>query len=107
MSLTVKQIAIQRIQALFQKAKDTYRLDPHLSQRYVEMARKIAMAAEIRLPTKYKRQTCKNCKAILILGANCRVRTRRRREPHIVITCLACGHQTRIPLKARKEKTKT
>ena len=99
----VKQIAQQRIQVLFQQAKQIYRDNPQLSSRYVETARKIAMAARIRLPTVYRRQICKNCNMLLVQGANCRVRIKQKREPHVVVTCFNCGHKTRVLLK-KKDK---
>lgn len=103
MRSNTKQIARQRIQVLFQQATKVYHDNPQLSSRYVETARKIAMAAKIRLPTMYRRQVCKNCNMLLVQGDNCRVRIKQKREPHVVITCLNCGHQTRIPLR-KKEK---
>jgi ribonuclease P protein subunit RPR2 len=106
MDASTKQIAKQRIQTLFQLAKETFYEDPALAQRYVNIARKIAMAARIRLPKKYKRQLCKHCKSFILPGVNCRVRIKQQREPHVVITCLNCGKQTKIPLKSKKEKLK-
>ena len=106
MRSNAKQIAKQRIQVLFQQAKKVYRDNPQLSSRYVETARKIAMAAKIRLPAMYRRQICKHCNMLLVQGANCRVRIKQKREPHIVVTCLNCGHKTRILLRKKKEKTK-
>jgi len=107
MRSAAKQIARQRIQVLFQQAKNLYRDSPQLSSRYIETARKIAMAAKIPLPTVYKRQICKNCNMLLVQGDNCRVRIRQKREPHVVITCLSCGCKTRIPLKKKKEENQT
>lgn len=105
MNSNAKQIAKHRVQVLFQQARSTYKANPQLAQRYITTARKIAMAAQMRLPTVYKRQICKNCNAFLVSGETSRVRTRPTREPHVVITCLKCGHQTRIPLKTKnKEK---
>jgi ribonuclease P protein subunit RPR2 len=104
MRSNAKQIARQRIQVLFQQAKKVYRDNPQLSSRYVETARKIAMAAKIRLPAMHRRQICKNCNMLLVEGDNCRVRIKQKREPHVVITCLNCGYQTRIPLRKKKEK---
>jgi ribonuclease P protein subunit RPR2 len=104
MNSTTKQIAKQRIQVLFQQAKKAYGTDPQLSSRYIETARKIAMSARIRLPTTLKRQICKNCNTLLVQGDNCRVRIKQKREPHVVITCLNCGSQTRIVLRKKKEK---
>jgi ribonuclease P protein subunit RPR2 len=103
MRSNAKQIAKQRIQVLFQQAKKVYRESPQLSSRYVETARKIAMAAKIRLPAMYRRQVCRNCNMLLVQGDNCRVRIKQKREPHVVITCLNCGHQTRIPLRKKGE----
>jgi ribonuclease P protein subunit RPR2 len=106
MNGAAKQLARQRVQILFQQAKNTYKANPALASRYVETARKIAMSARIRLPTVYKRQVCRSCNAFLVPGETSRVRIKPRREPHIVITCLKCGSQTRIPLKVKsKEKT--
>jgi ribonuclease P protein subunit RPR2 len=99
----IKQIARQRIQILFEQAKQVYKTNPGLAMQYVKSARRIAMAAKIRLAVEFRRQTCKNCNALLIVGSNCRVRVKQKREPHVVITCLNCGNQTRILLKTRKE----
>jgi len=107
MKSAAKQIAKQRIQVLFQQAKNVYKSNPQLSSRYIATARKIAMAAKIPLPTKHKRQICKNCNVLLVPGDNCRVRIRQKREPHVVITCLSCGCKTRIPLKKKKEENQT
>ena len=106
MKSTAKQIARQRVQLLFQQAKNVYRDNPQLSSRYIVTARKIAMAAKIPLPTVHKRQICKSCNVLLVPGDNCRVRIRQKRESHVVITCLSCGCKTRIPLKKKTEKTK-
>jgi len=102
MADTTKRIAMQRIQTLFSLANETFHEDPSLAQRYVDMARKIAMAARIRLPTEYRRQVCKHCKSFILLGVNCRVRIKQHREPHMTITCLNCGKQMRIPLKKKR-----
>ena len=100
----VKQIARQRIQILFEQAKKVGRTDPELAMQYVASARKIAMAARIRMPGQFKRETCKECNSLFVHGVNCRVRIRQKREPHVAVTCLNCGNQTRILLKKKKEK---
>ena len=102
----VKQIAKQRIQILFEQAKKVCRTDPKLAMQYVASARKIAMAAKIRLPVEFRRETCKECNALLVQGYNCRVRIKQKREPHVVVTCLNCGNQTRIMLSKKKEQKK-
>jgi len=106
MKSTAKQIAKQRIQVLFQQAKNVYHDNPQLSSHYIATARKIAMAAKLCLPTTYKRQICKNCNMLLVPGDNCRVRIKQKREPHVVITCLNCGCKTRILLRKKREKIK-
>ncbi len=101
-----KQIARQRIQILFEQAKTVCKTDPQLAMQYIKSARRIAMAAKIRLPVEFRRETCKNCDALLVQGYNCRVRIKQKRAPHIVITCLNCGNQTRILLGKKKEQKK-
>ncbi|MEM2093199.1 MAG: ribonuclease P [Candidatus Bathyarchaeia archaeon] len=98
----VKRIAMQRIQTLFTLAIEIYKEDPQLAQRYVDIARRIAMASRIRLPTEYKRQVCRHCKSFILPGVSCRVRIKQRRESHVVITCMKCGGHMRILLR-RKE----
>jgi ribonuclease P protein subunit RPR2 len=104
MDSSTKRIAMQRIQTLFRLAKETIHGDPALAQRYVDIARKIAMAAKVRLPREYRRQVCRHCKSFILPGVNSRVRIKKRREPHVVITCLNCGKHMRIPLKTKKEQ---
>jgi ribonuclease P protein subunit RPR2 len=101
---SVKQIARQRIQILFEQAKLVCKSNPQLATQYVKSVRKIAMAAKIRLPVEFKRETCKSCNALFVQSINCRVRIKQKREPHIVITCLNCGNQTRILLSKKKEQ---
>jgi ribonuclease P protein subunit RPR2 len=102
--VSIKQIARQRIQILFAEAEKVGRSDSKLATQYVESARRIAMAAKIRLPLEFRQKTCKNCNALLFAVNNCRVRVKQKREPHVVITCLNCGHQTRILLGKKKEQ---
>ncbi|MEM0215972.1 MAG: ribonuclease P [Candidatus Bathyarchaeia archaeon] len=99
---TTRQIAMQRIRTLFQLARQIYAQNPALAQRYVDIARRIAMAARIRLPREFRRQVCRHCKGFILPGVSCRVRIKQRREPHVVITCLKCGGYMRIPLGKRK-----
>ena len=106
MNVSSKRVAMQRIQTLFHLAKETFDENPSSAQRYLDTARKIAMAAKIRLPREYRRYVCRHCKSFILPGVNCRVRVKQRREPHVVITCLNCGKQTRLPMKKKKEKSK-
>jgi len=98
-----KQIALQRIHTLFRLAREVIREDPELAQRYVKIARKIAMGTKLRLPREYRRLVCRNCKSFILPGVNCRIRIQSRREPHVVITCLNCGKHSRIPLRGMEK----
>ena len=99
MDMETRRIALQRIQWLFRLAYQTIPHDKELAQRYITIARQIAMAAKIRLPCEYRRMICRHCKKLIVPGINCRVRLQPRREPHVVVTCLECGGHMRIPIK--------
>ena len=100
----IKQIAKQRIEILFGQAKKTAPSNPKLAAVYVESARRIAMAARIRLPIEFRRETCRECNTLFRHGINCRVRIKQKREPHVVVTCLNCGHYTRYMLRKKVRK---
>ena len=99
---STKQIAMHRVRILFSLAKQNAQSEPELAQRYIRLARKVAMRARLRLPREYRFLVCRKCKSFILPGVNCRTRIQPRREPHMVITCLSCGKITRIPIKGRK-----
>jgi len=97
-----KQIAKQRIKDLFEQADLRWKEDLKLANRYVQLARKIAMKFKVRIPPELKRRFCKHCYAFFIPGETCRVRTR---EGTVVYTCLNCKKFTKIPyIKEQKAK---
>ncbi len=96
-----KEIAKERIVKLFQQAEEVYSKDQSLSDRYVFLARKIAMKAKVRIPRELKRKFCKHCYKFLIPGVNCRVR---KQTGKIVISCLECKKFMRIPCLKKKKK---
>jgi len=98
---SIKQIAQQRIAILFEQTKKVARCNPKLAAVYVLSARRIAMAARIRMPLEFRRRTCRECNTLFVHGMNCRVRVKQKREPHVVVTCLNCGNQTRYMLKKK------
>jgi ribonuclease P protein subunit RPR2 len=100
---STKRIALQRVHTLFNLAREVVHEDPELAQRYVKVARKIAMRTKLRLPREYRSLICRHCKSFILPGVNCRIRIQQRREPHVVITCMNCGQHTRIPLKGREK----
>ena len=101
MSREVKRIAYRRIRILFTLAKQIVHERPDLADRYVEIARRIAMKARIHLPKEFRLLLCRHCKRFILPGVNCRVRIQPRREPHVTITCLRCGGHIRIPLRRK------
>ncbi|MFA5572637.1 MAG: hypothetical protein GX799_04795 [Crenarchaeota archaeon] len=100
----IKEIARQRITILFEQAKKLAKNNPKLATQYIRSARRIAMAANIRFPLEFRRETCRKCNSLFVHGVNCRVRVKQKREPHVVVTCLNCGEQTRYMLKKKGAK---
>jgi ribonuclease P protein subunit RPR2 len=91
-----KEIAENRITELFRQAELRFKKQPELSDRYVAIAKKIAMKYKVKIPEEFKRRFCKHCLKYLVPGANCRVRLT---EHKIVYTCLTCKKFMRIPYK--------
>lgn len=100
-----KKIAFERIIGLFQMAQKIIHEDPALAKRYIDIAKKISSSYKVRIPSEYKRQICRHCKNFIVPGINCRIRVQKRREPHIVMTCLNCGGHMRIPLRKDQRRT--
>lgn len=96
-----KRIASKRVRKLFEMALNIYNNDPELAKNYVNLARKMGMRYKVRIPKEYRLFICTKCKRLIIPGLNSRVRTQKRREPHVVITCLSCGGYKRIPIRRK------
>ena len=91
-----QQIAKRRIKFLFQEAKDSFKQDQKLSNKYIKLARRIAMKYKIKLPSELKRKFCKHCHSYLVPGVNCRVRLHKHR---LIYYCSGCRHFMRFPVK--------
>lgn len=89
-------IAKARILFLFKLAKEHFKQDSKLSDKYVNMARRIAMKYKIRMPSSLKKRFCKNCHRYLVPGANARVRLHKHR---LIYYCMGCKHYMRHPIK--------
>jgi ribonuclease P protein subunit RPR2 len=87
-----KKIARERISVLFGQARDAFAAHPERSNRYVELARKIAMRQRVRIDREFRRQYCHHCYAFLVPGNNMRVRVHRG---NVVVTCGSCNKKTR------------
>jgi ribonuclease P protein subunit RPR2 len=93
-------IANERIKILFNLAERFHRTHPERSQRYAALARRIASRNRVHIPRELKLRVCPGCKSYLS-STTSRTRIRQTREPHVAITCLQCGHVTRIPLRSK------
>ena len=91
-----KEIAKERVGILFEKAAKVFSKNKSLANRYVTLARKIAMKVRLRVPREYKRRFCKHCYKYLQPGVNSRVRTQGGK---VIISCLECKKFNRIPLR--------
>ena len=89
-------MAEQRILRLFELADKAYPQRPDLSNRYVDIARRISMRHRVGIPHELKKRICKECGSFLMPGENSRVRLDGR---NIIITCLHCGAIKRYPYK--------
>ena len=97
----IVEIARERIRILFKQAEAIFLKNPTRANRYVELARKIAMKVNIRLTKPQKRKFCSHCYTYLKTGTNARIRTR---DKKLIIYCQKCKKYTRIPLSPLKEK---
>ncbi len=91
-----KIIAQQRIKQLFHEAELVFSKNKLWSNRYVALARKIAMKVKLKMPGYYKRKFCKHCYSYLQPGINSRTRIR---SGKVIIYCWECKKFTRIPLR--------
>jgi len=97
-----KNIARERIEILFREARQAFPANPERSNRYVEMARKIAMRQRIRIDREYRRQYCHHCYCYLVPGKNMRARVH---DGHVVVTCLSCNKKTRFRVVNRHARS--
>ena len=94
-----KEIAKERMEKLFLQAENIFSTNKALANRYITLARKIAMKVKIRIPLELKRKFCKHCYKFLMPGVNSRIRTR---DGKVIISCFECKKFTRIPVKIKK-----
>lgn len=93
----VREAAKERIETLYSLSFNMARAgELDLARRYLILARKIGMRYTIRIPSRLKRSTCKNCRTPLLPDLTSRIRIRSGKK---VVTCLECGHISRYPFK--------
>ena len=91
-----RKIAKKRIAELFEQADKAYDDSIDRADRYVEIARKIGMKYNVRIPGELQKKFCKHCYCYLRPGDNCRVRTTGQK---VVYFCRKCKNYMRFPLK--------
>ena len=90
-------IAKERIAILFDEARTIAGDDKKLANRYVELARRIGMRYNVRLPGELKKHVCKKCKSYLA-PSTARFSTKNK---ILRIQCLACKRINRYPLRKK------
>lgn len=93
-------IVKRRIQTLLDEAENAAKEDQERANRYLIMARKLAMKHKVRMPYGSSRRFCRKCNTFWVPGKNVRIRTR---DGHQVYLCLECKNMKRFPY--RKEKS--
>jgi len=89
-------LALERIKNMFKLAQQSFKKYPERANRYIHIARKIAMKTRTRIPSPLKKKYCKHCYKFLQPGINCRVRTR---DSKSIYYCFNCRKYMRFPLK--------
>ena len=94
-----RKIALERIERLFKLAE---KADDKLSDRYVYLARKIAMRYTLKLPENLKKKICHHC-YIYFKPARVTIRTNTKNKA-IEYTCSDCRKITRYGYRQKKNK---
>ena len=68
---SIKPLARERIVVLFSEAEKVFHEHPEYSDRYVALARKIAMRQRVRIDLEYRRRFCHHCYRYLVPGQTC------------------------------------
>ena len=97
-----KAIAKERINILFKEAERAAKQKKlNLANRYVELARKIGMRYNVRIPREFKRKFCRYCHAYMRPGVSCSVEIDPKKKL-INVKCLSCHRIIHYPYKGGK-----
>lgn len=92
-----RRIAAERMATLFRLAEaEALHRRSGRARRYIELARRIGMRYNVRVPAPFKRSFCKKCFAFLLPSVSARVRVGRGR---VIVSCNACGAVQRYPYR--------
>ena len=94
------EIAIERMNILFERAEMEFERHPERSNRYIVLAKKLSTKYNTRIPDKWARRYCKRCNKFLYPGHNATVRLV---NEEVNILCGECGHVMKIPYHKEKK----
>ena len=94
------EIAVERMNILFERAQMEFITHPERSNRYVELALKISMKYNTKVPPNWTRRYCRKCHSFLSYGHNSTVRLV---NGEVNIFCGECGHIMKIPYHKEKK----
>jgi ribonuclease P protein subunit RPR2 len=97
-----QEIAEERIGILTGLAERESAEHPERSERYAELAKKIGMRYNVKIPGELRR-SCKGCHAFLVPGRNCIVRMNAR-TLSVEVKCMKCGKVSRHPYAKERMK---
>lgn len=97
-----KELASERVKRLFELAEESHLEKTGMADRYVQLARELAMHYKIGIPRQLRSRFCRKCGSYLSPGSTSTVRTRKSIKA-VVITCKKCGNITRFPYGRRKQ----
>jgi len=89
-----KQIALKRMEILFNNAILNAKNNPSLAQKQAEIAKKISMKFKIKMPFEISSSFCKKCKKFIPPGIASKIRLGSKPKS-IRITCSYCNHTYR------------
>lgn len=96
-----RELAVGRVRRLMTLAQAASPEDSVRADRYVGLARRIAMRYQVSLPRELRRRVCRGCDGLLVPGRSARVRVAHGR---VTVTCLRCDTVKRYPY-TRPKKT--
>jgi ribonuclease P protein subunit RPR2 len=94
-SKLVQEIAKERINLLFNLAKEEYAADPVLSRRYIRIMREISRHYLVKLPREVRNGFCKKCNSVLLQGISASTRLVSSGK-YAATRCLVCGLQKHV-----------
>ena len=94
MKSSKKQIAIKRMEILFNNALTNAKNNPDLAQKQAEIAKKISMKFKIPMSYEIHSRFCKKCKKFVPPGIASKIRLGSKPKS-IRITCSYCNHTYR------------